>query len=129
MTANSSTKQTELQCLGDQWAAAELRGDAAALNGLATHDFMLVGPRGFVLTKQQWLERYESGALVNDGFAWSDVQFRIHGGTAIAIGVQAQRSAYRGQPSDGRFRATQVWLDEGGWKLASVHLSPIAEGA
>jgi hypothetical protein len=95
---------------------------------MATDDFMLVGPRGFVITRQQWLERYESGALVNEAFSWSDVQFRIHGGTAIAIGAQAQHSAYRGQPSDGRFRVTQVWLDEGGWKLASVHLSPIAEG-
>ena len=90
----------------------------------------VVGPRGFVLGRQQWLTRYESGDLVNRSFSWTDVNVRLHGAAGLVIGVQTQDSAYRGQPSAGRFRATQVWLAQGGaWKLASMQLSPMAEGA
>jgi hypothetical protein len=34
---------------------AETRGDTDTLGALATPDFRLVGPAGFILTKQQWL--------------------------------------------------------------------------
>lgn len=132
MTADNTivNHPDELRRLGEQWAAAELYRDTAALDTMATGDFVLVGPRGFVLTKQQWLERYDSGDLVNQSFSWTDVQLPVHATVAVAIGVQTQKSAYRGQPSEGRFRVTQVWLDDGGqWRLASIHLSPMAEGA
>ena len=40
--------------------------------------------------------------------------------------VHAQRAAYRGRPNDGRFRATHIAVrDDGEWKLAGIHLSPI----
>jgi ketosteroid isomerase-like protein len=128
--ARGDGKEQELIRFGDHWASAELHGDAAALDAMATDDFMLVGPLGYVLSKEQWLQRYQAGDLVNTSFTWSDIHLRIHGPVAIAIGVQTQESSYRGQPSVGRFRVTQVLLNESrGWKLASIHLSPIAQGA
>ena len=51
----------EIRELGRRWADAEQRGDADALSALAVEDFTLVGPLGFVLDKQQWLDRYRSG--------------------------------------------------------------------
>jgi hypothetical protein len=39
------------------WAEAEIAADTEALDAIAIEDFMLVGPAGFVLSKQQWLER------------------------------------------------------------------------
>ncbi len=48
----------------------------------------------------------------------------------MAIGIQTQKGAHRGQAIDGRFRVTQVLFDENEhWKLASIHLSAIADGA
>jgi hypothetical protein len=35
---------------------AEIEADAAALDALATDDFTLIGPAGFVLGKQHWLD-------------------------------------------------------------------------
>jgi hypothetical protein len=72
--------------------------DAAALDDLAVDDFALVGPAGFVLDKQQWLERYRSGALRHSKFEWSEEALRLYGEAAIALGRQAQRATYNGHP-------------------------------
>ncbi|MEW1860013.1 nuclear transport factor 2 family protein [Streptomyces sp. NPDC088194] len=110
---------------GHRWAEAERLGDVAALDALLTDDFTAVGPRGFVLGKAQWLDRYASGALVHDDFTWDEVTLRQYGRTAVAVGVQGQQSVFDGRDADGRFRITQTIVEvDGRWQLAAVHLSP-----
>ena len=111
---------------GRVWAAAEERGDTEVLAGLATDGFRLVGPLGFVLDRDQWLARYGDGGLVTEKLDWAGVEVRDFGGAAIAIGVHEQVATHRGNPVNGRFRATHVLVrDDGRWRLASIHLSPI----
>lgn len=110
-----------------RWTAAELQGDTATLDALAVDDFTLVGPLGFILGKEQWLDRYRGGDLVTSHLEWKDATVRDYGSTAVAVGVHAQRAAHRGRHNDGEFRATHIWVrrdDE--WRLAGMHLSPIA---
>ena len=110
---------------GRCWAQAERRGDVAALDDLLTDDFTAVGPRGFVLDKAKWLERYASGALVHDSFTWDEVKVRQYGRAAVAVGVQGQQSVFEGRDADGDFRITQTIVEvDGRWRLAAVHLSP-----
>lgn len=112
--------------LGRRWAAAEQQGDHETLDTLAVDDFTLVGPFGFILTKQQWLDRYKNGDLVTSHLEWRDVSVRDYGTVAVAIGVHAQRAAHRGRASDGSFRATHIAVQESGeWKLAGIHMSPM----
>jgi ketosteroid isomerase-like protein len=107
-----------------RWADAESRSDAAALDALMTDDCMLIGPRGFVLDRQQSLERYQSGALRTEAFSWSDVTVREYGATAIVAGIVTQRASYQGRDASGRFRATQVAVQQGGqWKCAGLQFS------
>ncbi len=113
--------------LGRRWAAAEQQGDAATLDALTADDFTLVGPLGFILTKQQWLDRYRGGDLVTSHLEWKDVTVRDYGPTAVAIGVHAQRAAHQGRANEGEFRATHIAIQQDGeWKFAGMHLSPIA---
>ena len=110
--------------LGRRWADAELQGDADALDALLADDFVAVGPRGFVLNRQQWLDRYRSGDLRNEAFSWQDVAVRDYGEAAIAVGVQAQRTFYQGHDASGRFRLTLVAVRRGDrWLIAGLHLS------
>jgi ketosteroid isomerase-like protein len=120
--------QTRVLDLGKRWADAESRGDAKALGELLADDFMLVGPLGFLLDKQQYLGSRRSGDLKHESFAWDDVRVRAYGDTAIAIGSQTQRSTYQGRDASGRFRVTQIAAQlDGRWKLVGLHLSPIAQ--
>jgi ketosteroid isomerase-like protein len=120
------TSETELEELRRQWAAAELHGDPSRLDQLLADDFTGVGPRGFVLTKQQWLQRYQSGDLKNQSFRMEEVGLRTYGDAAVATGRQTTKSTYQGHDSGGQFRTTQIFVrQDGGWLLAGIHLSSL----
>jgi ketosteroid isomerase-like protein len=116
-----------LQGIGRRWAGAEMTADVRTLDELTTDNFVLVGPFGFILDKQQWLDRYRSGALVTTTLDWHDVTIHDYGTAAVSVGVQTQVAAHRGQPNHGSFRVTHMALDVGGgqWRLAAIHLSPM----
>ncbi|MCT2585842.1 nuclear transport factor 2 family protein [Actinophytocola gossypii] len=108
----------------ERFAAAERVGDAEALDVLLAADFQGVGPLGFVLTKDQWIDRYRSGALVPKAFELRDTQVREYGDTALVLAVQRQEGSYHGHAADGEFRATIVLTRrDGSWLIAHCHLS------
>jgi ketosteroid isomerase-like protein len=110
--------------LGRRWADAERQGDIVALDALLADDFVAVGPRGFVLNRQQWLDRYRSGNLKNEVFSWQDIAVRDYGEVAIAVGVQAQQASFQGHDASGRFRLTQIAVRQAQrWLIAGLHLS------
>lgn len=116
----------ELDEFGRRWAAAEVAGDVDVLDSMATKDFILVGPLGFLLDKTQWLDRYRSGDFVTSALDWRDTQVRVFGDCAIVVGIRDQEASYRGQANDGQFRATHLLVREGDpWRLAGIHMSPI----
>ncbi len=122
-----STTDEQVRELGSRWADAEQRGDVAALDAMTTDDFTLVGPLGFVLSKQQWLDRYRTGALVTRSLIWDEIAVRDYGAAAVAIGCHTQEASYQDHPVDGRFRATHLAVRYGDdrWLLAGIHLSPL----
>jgi len=120
-----TTTTDQVRELGDRWVAAEIKGDVDMLDSVATDDFRLVGPFGFVLDKEQWLDRYRSGDFTTTSLAWHDVDIRDYGDAAISIGTQTQEAAYQGTPSNGDFRITHVFIRANDhWAIAGMQLSP-----
>jgi ketosteroid isomerase-like protein len=120
------TIQEELRELEQRWASAEIEADTSALDALAVDDFMLVGPVGFVLNKQQWLDRYRQRDLLTRSLSFEDTTTRAYGDAAVTIGRHIQEAEYRGHPANGEFRATHITVRDGSeWRLAGIHLSPI----
>jgi ketosteroid isomerase-like protein len=114
--------------LGDHLATAERSGDTDRLAQLVDENFRLVGPFGFVLDKQQWLERHRSGAFRINTLHWDEVSVADHGDIAIAIGKQTQQATYQGRPANGDFRVSQIFArTTGSWHLIGMHVSPAAE--
>ena len=123
--STTTTTTDQIHDLGSRWVDAEVAGDVAALADMVTDDFRLVGPFGFVLDKEQWLDRYRSGDFSTSALAWTDVDVREYGDTAVAIGTYSQEAAYQGAPSNGEFRSTHVYVRDGGrWMIAGMQLSP-----
>jgi uncharacterized protein (TIGR02246 family) len=120
----------ELKKLAEDWAAAELRGDAAFLQSALAEDFVGVGPRGFMLTREQWVSRHEAGYLRYASFGLDEVEVRLYGDAAVAVCRQSAEGVY--EDENGRydineqFRATLIFVNqEGHWLLAGLQLSPI----
>ena len=114
-----------IRAIGSTWVDAELAADVETLDALATDDFRLVGPFGFVLDKQQWLDRYRSGDFATTTLTWHDVDVRVYGDSVVTIGTQSQRGAYKGSPANGDFRITHVFVRRNDrWMIASMQLSP-----
>lgn len=119
-----ATDTDQVLDLGARWAAAEVAADIAALERIVTDDFRLVGPFGFVLDKEQWLDRYRSGDLSTTALEWHDIDVRTYRDAAITIATQTQHAAYRGSPTNGDFRVTHIFVRPGDdWAIASIHLS------
>lgn len=122
----TTTTIDQIEELGRRWVAAEQAGDGAALAAVSTDGLTMVGPLGFVLTRDQWLARYRAGELVTRSLTWDELTVRVHGDTAIVVGRHTQEATYRNHPSDGTFRATHIAVRrDGRWLLAGIHMSPI----
>lgn len=121
--------EQEITELGQDWADAERRGDTAFLARTLADDFVGVGPRGFLLTKEQWLARHQSGDLRYTSVTLDEITVRLYGDTAVATARQTSQAQYQGHDTGGQFRITLVFVrPEGHWLLAALHLSPIAPG-
>lgn len=119
------TAQNGVLDLAERWAAAEGKNDAGTLDGLLAGEFAGVGPFGFILTRDQWLERFTNG-LVNRSFTVTDLQVRDFGTAAAGIGVLAQETSWQGNDNSGRFRVTLVAVRvDDRWLLAHVHIGPL----
>jgi ketosteroid isomerase-like protein len=116
----------EILTLAQDWARAERMSHTSRLADLLADDFVGIGPRGFMLTKEEWLGRHASGALRYETLALDEVTVRPHAGAAIVMGHETDTVQYQGHPVQGDYRTTLVFVAElGRWRLASVQFSPI----
>jgi len=55
------------------------------------------------------------------------VRIRRYGDTAVVTGTSVQAAVSDGQPWEGRFRFTRVWvLRDGRWQMVTSHSSRLA---
>ena len=105
------------------FVAAELSGDPDAIAPLLADDFVGVGPLGFLLSRQDWLDRKQNGLRYTD-FAVREPKVRTHGDdTAVVIATQVVEGTYQGNPVPAQSRTTLVFV---GRQLASIHMSFVA---
>jgi ketosteroid isomerase-like protein len=122
-----STPRADIEGFLAEWTAAERSGDAAALDKLLADDFTGVGPLGFTLSKQDWLDRQAGGDLKYRTFELADIAVRRYGDVAVVIAKQSAAGAYRGHEVPGDLRVTLVVTDASGSRqLAGAHMSFIA---
>jgi hypothetical protein len=105
------------------WCDAEAGGDAAALAALLAGDFRGDGPLGFVLDKDQWLDRHRRGGMTVAALTWTVEDVRVLNDTAVATGTRSQAASHRGQDRGGAVACTLVAVRrEGRWRIVNVQL-------
>jgi ketosteroid isomerase-like protein len=111
----------------DTWVDAERRADSGASDRLLTDDFVGVGPVGFQLTKQAWLQRLTTGGLRYDHLSLDELTTRVHGTCALVTARWNARGSAGGRPIPETVRATLAIVKDGdAWQLAGIHYSFIA---
>jgi hypothetical protein len=107
-----------------EFDAAELNDDRDALRRLIADDFQSIGPRGFVLDKDQWIDRHDRFHYA--ALETSDHEVRLYDRAAIVRNVQRNTGVHDGQESRYVVRVGQVWIDQAGdWRLAGIQFSPL----
>ena len=125
---NQEHAEQEVVRLANDWATAELRGDITFLERRLSDDFIGIGPLGFMLTKQEWLARHQSGDLKYEALTLDEVKVRVYSDAAVLTGRQDQQAAYRGNSIPGQFRITLVFVrQQGQWQLTNLQLSAIGQ--
>ena len=128
MNVNSEQTEQAVTRLVDAWAVAELGRDTAFLESALADDFLGIGPLGFMLTKQEWLARHQSGELRYTAFSVDEVKVRVYTEAALVTCRQVQQATYRGTPVPGQFRASlMVVRQDGRWRLAGLQLSAMGQ--
>ncbi|MER8160495.1 nuclear transport factor 2 family protein [Streptomyces sp. NPDC094472] len=113
-----------------EWSTAEEGGDHRTLGDLLAKDFVGIGPRGFVRSREEWLARYSTGTVHNTSFEVSDLRIRSYGETAVVVAAQTQKSVNGDADASGAFRFTLIVVrQDGRLRLAGLHLSPNAAPA
>src|SRR5699024_5786384 len=109
----------------NEWINAEKNGDVQLLTDLLNEDFIGVGPVGFILSKQQWIDRYKNG-LKNEYFNFEIISERSHDNSIIIIGTQSQKGNFKGHNIDGTFRVTLILNNnQENLSLLGVHLCSV----
>ncbi|RMI30392.1 nuclear transport factor 2 family protein [Nocardia stercoris] len=117
------TTESAVLDLVQRWAAAERDGDVSAFDTLLTSNFLGIGPVGFVLDVEQWVQRHRDG-LLNHEFEVLEPHLREVGDVVLVEAVQRQRTTARGREINESFRVGMVAVRAGDeWRLAKVQLS------
>ena len=125
---NREQTEQEVTRLADTWATAELQGDTAFLEKCLSDDFVGIGPLGFLLSKQEWLARHQSGDMKYDIHTLDEVRVRAYTEAAIVIGRLTQEAIYRGNPMNVQMRTTLVFVRQHEhWHLAGLHFCNIGQ--
>jgi len=127
MTDKNSKLVSEVTKFEKEWSDAEVRGDRSALDAILTDGFVGVGPRGFVLTRAEWLDRHASGDLNYRSIDVDEIEVHPYGDAVLVTSVQSQDGSYQSHDIKGSFRTSQLMVRDGDhWRLASIQYSPIA---
>jgi ketosteroid isomerase-like protein len=122
-----TNQESDISRFLSEWTVAERDGDATALARLLADDFVGVGPLGFMLPKQAWIERHGSGGLKYDSFDLDETQIRQYGDAALVTARLNQPGTYQGNPIPAAARATLMLVSQpSGRQLAGISLTFIA---
>jgi hypothetical protein len=123
----TTTEEQQILKLQQEFDTAELDDDRETLRRLIAEDFQSIGPRGFLLDKEEWIvrhDRFHYAALET-----SEHEVRLYDSAAILRNVQRNTGVHDGQESQYVVRVGQVWVNQSGeWRLAGIQFSPLAEG-
>ncbi len=109
------------------WADALVKGDLAAWNRCLADDWIGTTPEGTIVTKAGAYSDLKARRVTRELFRLDDLKVRVYGETAIAFGLETEKSRIHGKDMSGQYRFTDVFVQrDGRWQAVASHLSRVA---
>jgi ketosteroid isomerase-like protein len=119
----------QVEELEQQWRAAQLNGDVAAMDKLLSDDYIGISINGQVNTKAQQLERTSSRRVSLTRMDLNEMKVKLIGSIAIVTSRAEIEGTSDGESVKGTYRYTRVYqhLPTGVWKITSFEATRIPQ--
>lgn len=119
----------QVEKLEEAWRAAQLAGDADAMDKLLSDDYVGITMTGQVVTKTQQLDRMRNRSTVVSSIALTDVKVKLIGTTAVVTSLADVEGTSEGEPMHGIYRYTRVYtrLASGTWKITNFEATRVGQ--
>ena len=116
--------EAELIGLQNAWMDAWRRRDRDALERIIAPEFALTSARSDrLMPREVWLETAMTRASAHS-FEYDDFRVDVFGDAAVVRSRMSQEATVDGQPWDGTFMLTDVWIRrDGRWQVVARHSS------
>jgi hypothetical protein len=115
-----------ISALQDKVNTALLKSDWQTLNDLVAPDARIIGPRGFIIDRDEWIGVHQRADYQQVKLEANETETRSYGRAGIRCDVVESECIYQGETIAGRFRVMQVWVtrDER-WQLAGIQYTAV----
>lgn len=115
-----------IRALQDRVNTALLGSDWQTLNELIAPDALIIGPKGFIISRDTWIGVRKDSQYQQVRLEPAETEVRTYDNAGIRFDVVESECTYKGETIAGRFRVTQVWAtDHGNWQLAAVQYTSL----
>jgi hypothetical protein len=105
---------------------ALVAGESATLSELVAPHCRIIGPKGFIVAKDEWIDVHSSGVYEQLLLRTVESELFDYGDTAIRSDIQQSECIYHGEYITGLFRVLSVWVrSEAGWQLAATQYTAL----
>lgn len=114
--------EAAIRALEAKWDAANLQGDAAALEGLFADSFIMTDSDGVVRHKREVVGELKSGRIKYTAAKSDEVQIILHGDSAVVSGRWTGTFIHNGKTTNLRERFTNFYTRiKGQWRCVASH--------
>ena len=129
MTTTTLTRE-RVNRLQDKANQALLDHDWPTLERLIAPGVRIVGPRGFLISRDRWIGVHQESAYEQERIEIVESVVDTYDKSAVRIDLVESRCRYEGETIAGRFRVGQTWVTiEGVPQLASIQYTSSDGGA
>jgi len=106
---------------------AFLDGDRETLGRLVADDCRIVGPKGFLIGKEEWIDAHHTGVYEQVMLEVEHTELTLRDDLAVCCDLQRSECLFRGETIKGLFRVLNVWArtDER-WQLVGIQYTAVA---
>lgn len=124
-SAGSSVEE-QLKKMERDRAAAVVKGDVAALEGVTADDYILINANGQLSDKATTMNNIKTGNIKLTANEVSDLKVRVYADTAVVTGKSSAKGTIGGRELKGPVMFTRVYVKKNGkWQSVAFQQTPI----